>query len=520
MSEDAAAGPPAHLISELFARSPFPTLIVDHHARCVVAANPAFARLLGHGGADSGGTPLHELGLDDEAVEELLAPGDERPRYGRLSAGDGSEVDVELRVVPVGDVDDALVAVFARGVADERQAERDRIRLQSQLWMAQKHEAVGRLAAGIAHDFNNLLSTVLLTTESLRDRLGPMEWGTMSDLDVIVDAGLKARDLTRELLAFSGRQMLKLRPVSMNRIVTDMRALLRRTLPEDIDLVLRPSTQPAAVNADPAQMQQVLLNLVVNARDAMPSGGHLVIQVHEVELDADFARDYVTVQPGPHVMLSVTDTGMGMDAETQARIFEPFFSTRERGAGTGLGLATVYGIVKQSGGSIWVTSEPGVGTTFRIYLPRVAASELPERSAAAEVDVNVVGGTEHILVVEDEESVRRTTARILRELGYQVSEAADPGTAMELHDELWPREGHHPVDVVLTDVIMPGMSGVELARRLHEKREDLPVLYMTGYLDPGGEDERLEERVVIPKPFTRAELARRVREALEGRARA
>ena len=564
------------IAEDLFLRSPLPILLIDAPTRTILHANEAFAELLD--------LPLHRIrqalvydfdrGGADEVDEYLIlavACQDARPRRRTFSGRNGARVEVSVQAVPLGGDRGNRLALFVRDVRPEQRAEQDRNRLQSQLWMAQKHEAVGRLASGIAHDFNNTLSAVLMTTESLQKRVDAEDMETRADLDLIVDASLKARSLTRELLAFSGKQQLQPRPTRMNQVVEDIEELLRRTLPDDINFVFRPSSANATVNADPTQMQQVLLNLVMNARDAMPGGGYLVVRVDEVDLSPEFARDYASVRPGPHVMLSVTDTGIGMEEETQNRIFEPFYSTRERGTGgSGMGLATVYGIVKQSGGSIWVTSESGVGTTFRVYLPRLSAgippkapaaakerepqkaeaevraetavtSEAPaeaeapvEAEAAIEAEarsetntpevaeepnpwVDAPRGSEHILLVEDKEGVRRMAARVLRELGYVVTEAETPEEALQAHQEMWPERGPHPVDMLLTDIVMPGMSGVELAEQLLEKREDLPVLYMSGYLDPIDQDPDLPQPrgARIAKPFTERELAEAMRELLD-----
>ncbi len=507
----------------LFRRSPLPTLLVDVRSRRIIDANEAFCQLSGHDRTELQGMPICEIhGSRPGEVEEDLvlavACEDRTARRRSLTARDGSAIEVEIQAAPLEGPRGTLLALYVRDVRDDLRAERDRGRLQSQLWMAQKHEAVGRLAAGVAHDFNNLLSAVLLTAESLRDRLAEDE-EARQDLGVVVDAGLRARELTGELLAFSGRQMLEPRPLSLNDVALGMESLIRRTLPANIDLSVQPAPGGTVVNADPAQMQQVLLNLIVNARDAMPGGGRLVVALQEVELDEEFARDYASVQAGPHVMLSVTDTGVGMDEETRARIFEPFFSTRERGTGTGtgLGLATVYGIVKQSGGSIWVTSQPGVGTTFRVYLPAIPAAALGESRPEERRAGDVRGRGEHVLLAEDDESVRVLTSRMLRDLGYEVTEARSGDEALDLHDEMWPRSGPHPVDVLVTDVVMPGTSGLELARRLRLKREDLRILFISGYLDPSGvENSRAPVEPRLSKPFTRIELAGALRALLDG----
>lgn len=507
--------------SALFLRSPVPILLVDARSGRISDCNDACSSLLGYSRSEITGMLLE--GLTDEpkgrVAEHLLlalACRDDGPRRRVLFARDGSECPLEIRAAPAQEEQGTLVALYLTDVRTRQEAERDRSRLQSQLWMAQKHDAIGRLATGIANDFNNILATVMLTAESLGRRVGddPVARG---ELDVIVDGALKARGLTESILAFSGRQMLAPRPMDLNGVVEEMEQIIRRTIPESIDVAFHLDDGETGVNADPSQMQQVLLNLVVNARDAMPSGGHLVISTKQVDLDEEFARDYATVEAGPHVQLSISDTGIGMDEETQARIFEPFFSTRQQGPGAGLGLATVYGIVKQSGGSIWVTSQQGFGTTFSIYLPRIDGISPNDRVAAPDEADSAPGGSEHVLLVADDPQVRRLTAQVLRRLGYGVTEVASPEAALELHDEIWPERGPHPVDVLVTDIIMPGMSGIELVRRLRLKREDLKVLLVSGHLDPTGlEDEVVVSESHLTKPFTPKELAQKMREALEG----
>ncbi len=512
---------PERALYGLFWRSPVPIALVDENSRRIVEVNQAFCGLLGYDRNELVRLSMDELDTapPSDVEEHLLAAvrSERQPvRRHAFRAKGGAEITVETRVTPLEGTRGTLLALHVRDVRDEHRAEQDRSTLQARLWMAQKHEAVGRLAAGIAHDFNNLLSAVMLTTESLRKQLADKE-DACEDLDIIAEAGLRARELTGQLLAFSGRQMMEPRPLRLNDVVAGMEGIIRRTLPEDIDLTIELANGMTAVSADPAQMQQVLLNLVVNARDSMRGGGRLVVAVQEAVLDEAFARSHTSVNPGPHVMLSVTDTGCGMDEETQARIFEPFFSTQEYGGAVGLGLATVYGIVKQSGGTIWVTSQPGVGTTFRVYLPRIEASSLPTPIPEGHRTGSVTGGTEHVLLVENEPRVRELAGRILRDLGYAVTEASSGDEALELHDELWPHSGPHPIDFVVTDVVMPGISGLELIRRLRIKREDLKALFISGYLDPSSvENSKVPIEPLLSKPFTKVELAGAVRALRDG----
>ncbi len=494
-------------------------MVVDGRSRRIIVANDALAWLVGRPPDSLAGTSFSalDLGKDSEMAEYLvlaLAVGDQTPRRRTLRGAHDVEIPVDVQGAPLGVGRGAAVLLTFRDARDDAAQEAERGRLQAQLWMAQKHESVGKLAAGLAHDFSNLLSVVMLTSDGLRERFDD-DPEVRAELDLITDAGFRARELTMELLAFTGQQVMAPRPVSLNQLVVGLEPLLRRAIPENVELALRMCDESTTVNADPNQIQQVLLNLVMNAQEAMPEGGHVMISTQEVEIDDDFAERFASVQAGPHVLLSVSDTGIGMDEETRERIFDPFYSTRERGRGSGLGLATVYGIVKQSGGSIWVTSEPGAGSNFRIYLPRIAAA--PRRTVDRRgVRVGgVPGGSEHVLLVEDDALVRDMTARILEELGYRVTRAATPDDAALIHDDLWPLRGAHPVDLMLTDVIMPGMSGVELARRIRTKREDLPVLYMSGYLTSQDNTAPGDDGHHLAKPFTRAELARSVRAVLD-----
>jgi len=378
-------------------------------------------------------------------------------------------------------------------------------RSEEQLRQAQKLEAVGRLAAGIAHDFNNLLSVVLSYSEELVAEL-PEGSASRRDAVEIMRAGERAAELTRQLLIFSRQQMLAPKILDLNALLTNLGRMLTRVVGEDITLDLVAAADLGRVKADPGQIEQVLMNLVVNARDAMPDGGALTIETHNVDLDDAYAREHLHVEPGPYVMLSVSDTGVGMDRETQTRIFEPFFTTKGPGRGSGLGLSTVFGIIKQSQGSIWVYSEVGRGSTFKIYLPRVDAPS--ERPPDAD---RIVGGTETILLVEDEPQVRAVVRRALERAGYAVLVAQDPDDALRLC------EARQPIDLLLTDVVMPHMNGRELAERVRSRYPATKALFMSGYTD----DAILRHGVLdagvpfLQKPVTPALLARRVRETLD-----
>ena len=403
------------------------------------------------------------------------------------------------------------VIEYVRDISDARRAEEALRETEEQFRQAQKMEAVGTLAGGVAHDFNNLLTAILGYADLLRREL-PTEAGARRRVDEIVRAAGRAATLTRKLLAFSRKQVLTPRTLDLNAVLADMTDMLRRVIAEDIELSVSSDPGHALVRADPGQLEQVVLNLVVNSSDAMPRGGRLSIEVHNVVLDEAYAARHVGVRPGPHVMLAVSDTGSGMNAETRSHLFEPFFTTKAPGKGTGLGLATVYGIVKQSGGNIWVYSEVDLGTTMRVYLPRAA-----EPMTAGEVVQGVEAvrpGSETILVVEDEEPIGALTAEILQGCGYTVLTATNGRDAYELL-----KRHPQPIDLLLTDVVMPQMSGRELGELAHVARPDLVVLYVSGYTDETilGRGLLAGEVNFLQKPFTAEDLTRKVREVLETR---
>jgi PAS domain S-box-containing protein len=415
---------------------------------------------------------------------------------------DGKELtlDVSARLIYRDGIPIAVEAI-ARDVTD-------RILLEERLQQSQKMEAVGRLAGGIAHDFNNLLTAITGYSELLlsrADALGPLR----RYLEEILKAGRSSESLTRQLLAFSRRQVLQTRVLDLNAVVGNIHKILRRLIGEDIELVTVFGLDLGRINADPGQLQQVMLNLAVNARDAMSQGGKLIIETNNVELNPEEAH-HRGIRPGRCVMLTVRDTGSGMDSETISHIFEPFYTTKEQGKGTGLGLSTVYGIVKQSEGSIWVSSQPGQGTTFRICFPRV--EEQLEVVEPTRSTTRTASGTETVLLVEDEELVRNLVRDILKQNGYFVLEAHHGTEALRVA-----LQHSGPIHLLLTDVVMPQMGGRVLAQRLKSFRPAIRVLYISGYVD----DATIQEGVSNPgtsfiqKPFTVETLSRKVRELLD-----
>ena len=472
----------------------------------VVDVNEAFLRMLGYERDEALGRTTVELGLWPSQAERTRVI-QEAQTHGRVQT-----VEIESRTkegarrtllysAELIELDGAPhFLVLTTDITERRQ-------LEEQLRQAVKMEAVGRLAGGIAHDFNNLLTAIIGSADLLLEDLDP-ESPARDDVAEIRRAGERAAQLTRQLLAFSRQQPLTPRVIDVNALVADMDRLLRRLIGEDVELrtVLTPDL--GAVRADAGQLEQVIMNLAVNARDAMPRGGKLTIETANADLDEAYTLDHVSVRPGPCVMIAVSDTGSGMDRETLAHLFEPFFTTKEVGKGTGLGLATVYGIVKQSGGHVWVYSEPGRGTTFKIYLPLVIEPVEGLGPATAPVTLQ---GSETVLVVENEAPVRELARRMLEAKGYAVLTAATPADALALVER-----HKEPIHLAVTDVILPGMDGPELARRLEKAQPGLRVLFVSGYaneaivhqgvLDPGV--------AYLPKPFTADALARKVREVL------
>jgi len=478
----------------------------------ITYASPGFTRITGYEAAEVIGRNCRFLqgpGTDPASVATLS----EAVRLERACTvellnvrKDGSTFWNSIALSPVKDAKNRVTNFV--GVQTDVTARRT---LESQFLQAQKMEAVGRLAGGVAHDFNNLLSVILSYADLIAAELKPEE-PLSADVAEIRQAALRAAELTRQLLAFSRQQVLQPRVLSLTPILAGMEKLLARLLGADIEVTILPGAVLGNVNADPGQIEQIVMNLAVNARDAMPDGGKLTIETANVDLDGPYAAVHHGVAAGPYVLLAVSDTGMGMDKPTLARIFEPFFTTKEKGKGTGLGLATVFGIVRQSGGHIFVYSEVGRGSTFKIYLPRVggaAAEARPSVSVGAEPASTHRSGT--ILLVEDEEQVRTIARNILRRQGYVVLDAANGGEALLICEQ-------HPgnIDLLLTDVVLPRMSGRQLAERLAPVRTAMRVLYMSGYTD----DAILQHGIIdsgvafLQKPFTPSTLTQKVREVL------
>jgi PAS domain S-box-containing protein len=417
---------------------------------------------------------------------------------------DGSLYTEEATISPIRNEQGAIVNY----VAVKRDVTRE-LKLEEQYHQAQKMEAIGLLAGGIAHDFNNILTGINGFAELLYQELPPHS-SQQEDVAKILKGGQRAAELVRQLLAFSRKQIIEPKVVNLNSLVGDLERTLLRLIGEHIQLTTRLAPQLGSIKADPAQLEQIMLNLAINARDAMPNGGQLKFETANVTLMDEDVSGQLELQPGEFVRLTVSDTGIGMSAEVKAHLFEPFFTTKELGRGTGLGLATVYGIVKQNRGSIWVDSEPGQGATFQIYLPRVDESVTPQPQP--EWMVALPQGSETILLVEDEPQVRELAAKMLSAHGYRVVVAANGLEALKAAEEIDDR-----FDLLITDVVMPWLSGPELVAKLKQKRPDLKVLYVSGYGDEMIAHHGVLEPdvVLLSKPFTAGLLAQKIRQLLE-----
>ena len=484
----------------------------------IIDANPALVEMLGYLDWES----LSKVNVADTYIDpeeqKMWQPlmeqeGIVRNFQKQLQHRDGTVIWVEENARAVCDAEGRVL--FYEGsfqdITERKRAEEEMAALQEQLRQSQKMESIGRLAGGIAHDFNNLLTIIKgysqLSLIELKEG-DPLK----ENIEEVKKATDRAADLIRQLLAFSRRQVMEMRVLDLNILLQNLDKMLRRVIGEDIELVTLLAEDLGRVKTDPGQIEQVILNLAVNARDAMPSGGKLTIETANVELDETYARRHVAVTPGRYVMLAVSDTGVGMTPEVRDRVFEPFFTTKEKGKGTGLGLSTVYGIVKQSEGNIWIYSEPGHGTTFKIYLPQV--EELLEEVKEKVVEEELPRGSETVLVVEDEEEVRKVAARILRGQGYKVLEASNGADTLMICKEQ--KERFH---LILTDVVMPQMSGRQLVEQLRQVYQNFKVLYMSGYTDNTIVHHGVLERGInyIQKPFTMDALVGKVREVLDNK---
>ncbi|HVQ40521.1 MAG TPA: ATP-binding protein, partial [Pyrinomonadaceae bacterium] len=467
----------------LFERNPLPMWVYDVETLSFLAVNGAVINRYGYSEDEfltmtiKDIRPAEDVPALLERVSKVANVSVEPAESGawRHQRKDGAIIDVEITSHPLSFAGRPAKLVLANDITERKRAEEALQVTEEQLRQALKMEAVGKLAGGVAHDFNNLLTAITGHSEMCLRRLTP-ENSLHRHIDQIKKAGDRAAALTRQLLAFSRKQILQPEVLDLNHIVLELSKMLQRLIGEDIDLRMGLSADLGRVKADPNQLEQVLMNLVVNARDAMPKGGKLTIETSNVHLSEEFADRHVSVPAGDYVMLAVSDSGCGMDAQTQARIYEPFFTTKEVGKGTGLGLATVYGIVKQSEGSIWVYSEVGRGTTFKIYLPAVE-STVAKVTAGLE-NPELLKGAETVLLVEDEEVVREMATEILRENGYHVIEAKHPQEALTMS-----KQYDGIIHLMLTDVVMPQMSGRDLAEQLTPLRPDMKVLYMSGYTD-------------------------------------
>lgn len=489
----------------LFKDNPEPMWVIDRATFRFLEVNAAAVEKYGYPRQQFLSMGLLDLAADDRRrLEELVSRyGDKNSDFGdtRLRLKDGSVIDAELHMHRVRYQGKNAILVVPHDCTRRKQ-------LEEQLRQAQKMEAVGMLAGGIAHDFNNLLTIINGYSQLLLATL-PEGDANRSAVEQVMKAGERAAELTRQLLTFSRRQVLRPKVLDLNTVVTGMGTMLRRLIGENIELHIVAGPDLGRVHADPGQIEQVVMNLAVNARDAMPQGGSLIVETANTELDLAYSGAHVAVKPGPYVMLAVTDTGTGMDPETRSHLFEPFFTTKGQGKGTGLGLSTVYGIIKQSGGNVGVYSEPGQGTCVKCYLPRVDQPMAldPEKSLET-----AKPGSETILVVEDEEAVRRLISETLQRNGYRVLVAGSGREALAV-------TGSHPnpIQLVITDMVMPHMSGREVAAKLKAQRPDIQILFISGYTDQaiaqnGGLDSGAD---FLQKPFTPATLMRKVREILD-----
>jgi PAS domain S-box-containing protein len=497
------------MLSLLFERNPLPTWLYDVETLRFLRVNQAAVGQYGFSQSEFERMSILEIRPTAErekvAAYLMQMKADSEEHAFWLHQGkDGKTFEVEIISHELVYAGRRVRLVVAQDISERRH-------LELQLRQSQKMEAVGRLAGGVAHDFNNLLMVIKGHTELLLGALSPTD-SIARKIEQIDRSADRATTLTRQLLAFSRLQVLQPQIINLNSVVEEMGKLLPRLIGEDIELILRPNQQLGTIRADASQMEQVIMNLAVNSRDAMPTGGKLLIGTRNCDLDHSYTASHPLMKPGSYVLLDVTDTGTGMDEETQAHIFEPFFTTKEKGKGTGLGLATVYGIVKQSGGFIWVYSEPGKGTSFKIYLPRVNETEV--HVGAPKPSAEIPAGTETVLLTEDEQDVREIAREFLESGGYKVIEAKHGTEAITIA-----AEHRGKIDLLVTDMVMPGMTGQELAVRLQREHPGLSVVFMSGYSEHAANEMANADPSVrlMTKPFSRGAILRTVREILQAR---
>ncbi len=501
---------------ELYHDAPVGYHEIDNEGR-ITSVNRTECEMMGYSPDEMLGQPIWTFAVDEESsrrqVLALLAgrltSARDRERLFRRKDGTTFPVLIEDRLLRNEEGTIAGIRAALQDITERKEAEEKMVSLQEQLRQSQKMEAVGRLAGGIAHDFNNLLTVIQGHCEiSLLQFQGnnPLR----EDIVEIKKAADRAGNLTRQLLAFSRRQIMEMKVIDLNALLRELEKMLRRVMGEDVELITVLDEHLGKIKMDPGQMEQVVLNLAINARDAMPSGGKFFIETTNVCLDEEYTRAHIGIEAGQHVMLSVTDTGSGMSLQVKERLFEPFFTTKEKGKGTGLGLSTVYGIIKQSSGNIWVYSEAGRGSTFKIYLPRV--DEEADNLTRRDDTVSMLYGNETVLLVEDEPSVRGLAARVLRKQGYNVLEAVNGGEALQIADTYSGK-----IDLLLTDVVMPQIGGKELYDQLKPLRADLKVLFTSGYTETAiMQQGNLPPGVAfLQKPFSPIFLTHKVRELLD-----
>ncbi len=505
-SAEDALSKSASMFRLLFAHNPLPTWVFDNETLRFLQVNDAAVRQYGYSTAEFESMTVLDIRPESERASflEYIRQSKTDQQYKahwKHVRKDAKVIDAEIIAHQLEYAGRAVHLVVAQDVGERQQ-------LEEQLRQAQKMEAVGRLAGGVAHDFNNLLMVIKGHTELLLNALPPAD-SSVRKVELIDRAADRAASLTRQLLAFSRMQVLQPRVMSLGTVVDEIGKLIPRLIGEDVELVIRTVSDLGAIRADASQMEQVIMNLAVNARDAMPGGGRLLIETSNAELDRAYSNTRPIVQPGNYVLLAVSDTGTGMDAETQAHIFEPFFTTKEQGKGTGLGLSTVYGVVKQSGGFIWVYSEVGKGTSFKIYLPRVDSPV--EGTDAPKVYAEAPCGTETVLLAEDEADVRELAREFLEAAGYNVIQACNGQEALKRAAEYSAQ-----IDLLVTDLVMPGMTGQQLAALLQQERVGLGVIFMSGYSEhAAAEAAQAGSSVrILTKPFNRGALLRAVRHVL------